>query len=62
MEGAIEIVSKENDLIAPFFISIIIVVNVYELLLILLDFISGITDSYALSLYRNIKGISLPGD
>lgn len=32
----------------------------YESLLLLLDFISGITDSYALSLYRNIKGISLP--
>jgi len=34
--------------------------TLYETLLILLDFISGITDSYALSLYRNIKGISLP--
>jgi dGTPase len=36
--------------------------DAYDLLLILLDFISGMTDSYALSLYRNIKGISLPSD
>jgi dGTPase len=36
--------------------------DVYELLLVLLDFVSGITDSYALSLFRNIKGISLPSD
>jgi dGTPase len=36
-------------------------VNVYEAMLILLDFISGMTDSYALSLYRNIKGISFSG-
>jgi len=34
--------------------------SLYEVLLVLLDFISGMTDSYALSLYRNIKGISLP--
>lgn len=34
--------------------------DVYEALLVLLDFISGMTDSHALSLYRNIKGISLP--
>jgi len=36
--------------------------EIYHLLLVLLDFISGMTDSYALSLYRNIKGISLPTD
>ena len=35
--------------------------NLYEALLCLMDFISGMTDSYALSLYRTIKGISLPG-
>ena len=35
--------------------------NLYKSLLSLLDFISGITDSYALSLYRNIKGISFSG-
>lgn len=35
--------------------------NLYESLLALLDFISGLTDSHALSIYRNIKGISLPG-
>jgi len=35
--------------------------SLYESLLILLDYISGLTDSHALSIYRNIKGISLPG-
>ncbi len=35
--------------------------RLYESLLVLLDFISGMTDSHALSIYRNIKGISLPG-
>lgn len=35
--------------------------DLYENLLKLLDFISGLTDSRALALYRNIKGISLPG-
>ena len=35
--------------------------NLYESLLVLLDFISGLTDSHALSIFRNIKGISLPG-
>ncbi len=34
--------------------------DLYRTLLILLDFISGMTDSNALSLYRNIRGISLP--
>lgn len=33
----------------------------YPLLRTLLDFISGMTDKYALSLYRRVKGISLPG-
>lgn len=35
--------------------------SMYESLLILLDYISGMTDSQALSIYRNIKGITLPG-
>jgi dGTPase len=35
--------------------------SLYEALLILLDFISGMTDSHALTLYRNIKGISIQG-
>jgi dGTPase len=35
--------------------------QMYESLLILLDFISGMTDSHALSIYRNIKGISFSG-
>ncbi|MDN3668938.1 dNTP triphosphohydrolase [Echinicola jeungdonensis] len=33
----------------------------YTLLRNLIDFISGMTDKYALSLYRKVKGISLPG-
>ncbi len=35
--------------------------NVYNRLLKVIDFVSGMTDSYAVSLYRKIKGISLPG-
>ena len=35
--------------------------SLYESLQVLLDFISGLTDSHALLIYRNIKGISLPG-
>jgi dGTPase len=33
----------------------------YELLRCLMDFISGMTDKYALSLYRRVKGITIPG-
>ncbi len=36
-------------------------VNPYTLLRVLVDFISGMTDKYALSLYRRVKGISIPG-
>jgi dGTPase len=36
-------------------------VNPYPLLRALVDFISGMTDKSALSLYRRVKGISLPG-
>jgi dGTPase len=35
--------------------------NSYGSMLVLLDFISGLTDSRALRLYRNIRGIALPG-
>ena len=35
--------------------------DIYNRLLRILDFISGMTDSFAVSLFRNIKGISLPG-
>ena len=35
--------------------------NLYNRLLTTLDFISGMTDSFAVSLFRKIKGISLPG-
>lgn len=35
--------------------------NPYPLLRELIDFISGMTDKYALSLYRKVKGIALPG-
>lgn len=33
----------------------------YERLMRLLDFISGMTDSYAVGLYKRVKGIALPG-
>jgi len=35
--------------------------EIYERLLLIIDFISGMTDSFAVSLFRKIKGISLPG-
>ncbi|MEX2593991.1 MAG: dNTP triphosphohydrolase [Anditalea sp.] len=35
--------------------------NPYPLLRALIDFVSGMTDKYALSLYRRVKGIALPG-
>jgi dGTPase len=35
--------------------------DLYLRLLNVIDFVSGMTDSYAVSLYRRIKGISLPG-
>ncbi|RKQ50825.1 dGTPase [Roseivirga pacifica] len=33
----------------------------YETMRVLLDFVSGLTDSYAVNLYRKINGTSLPG-
>lgn len=33
----------------------------YEKVMSVLDFVSGMTDNYALELYRNLSGISLPG-
>ena len=35
--------------------------SVYALLRVVLDFVSGLTDGHALSLYRNLTGISMPG-
>ena len=35
--------------------------NYIKDLLRVIDFISGMTDSYAVSIFRKIKGISLPG-
>ena len=35
--------------------------DLYLRLLRIIDFVSGMTDSFAVSLYRKIKGISLPG-
>ena len=35
--------------------------NLYSRLLQLTDFVSGMTDSYAVSLYKKVTGISLPG-
>ena len=34
--------------------------SLYDLMMATIDFISGMTDSHAISLYRKIKGISLP--
>ncbi len=33
----------------------------YEKVMSILDFVSGMTDNYALELYRNLRGISVPG-
>ena len=33
----------------------------YQRLMPMLDFVSGMTDSYAVALYRRVKGIALPG-
>ena len=33
----------------------------YLRLLLLTDFVSGMTDSYAVTLYKKVTGISLPG-
>ncbi len=35
--------------------------SAYERLMRLLDFVSGMTDSYAVGLYKRVKGIALPG-
>ncbi len=35
--------------------------DAYQRLLKMLDFVSGMTDSYAVSLYKKVRGISLPG-
>ena len=35
--------------------------DLYQRLLRIIDFVSGMTDSFAVSLFRKIKGISLPG-
>ena len=35
--------------------------SAYVRLMNILDYISGMTDSYAVSLFKKIKGISLPG-
>jgi dGTPase len=36
-------------------------VHPYQRLLRVTDFVSGMTDSYAVSLYKKVTGISLPG-
>jgi dGTPase len=35
--------------------------SLYEISLLCVDYISGMTDRYAINLYRKLKGISLPG-
>ena len=44
-------VSSQYDIKAPLF---------YDRILAVLDYVSGMTDVYALELYRKIKGINLP--
>ena len=34
--------------------------SVYQVLMCCVDFVSGLTDRHAISLFRKIKGISLP--
>ena len=36
-------------------------IDVYDRLQMIIDFVSGMTDSFAVSLFRKLKGISLPG-
>ena len=36
-------------------------VGVYEMLMIIMDFISSLTDSHAIKLYKTIYGFALPG-
>jgi len=35
--------------------------TIYEKVQAVVDFVSGMTDLYALDLYRKIKGINIPG-
>ena len=44
-------VSTQYDILAP---------TLYERIMAVLDYISGMTDVYALDLYRKINGMSLP--
>ena len=44
-------VSTQYDILAP---------TLYERIMALLDYISGMTDVFALDLYRKINGMSLP--
>ena len=34
--------------------------SAYEKIMCILDYVSGMTDNYALELYRNLRGISVP--
>ncbi|MNI60208.1 deoxyguanosinetriphosphate triphosphohydrolase-like protein [compost metagenome] len=36
--------------------------DIYSIIQSVLDFVSGMTDLYAVDLYRNIKGISFPSE
>ena len=46
-----EVVSRQYQIRAP---------RLYERLMAVLDYISGMTDVYALDLYRKINGMSFP--
>jgi dGTPase len=60
-EGKISSKNKSVFALLPKRISDEIPGDLYMRLLRIIDFVSGMTDSFAVSLFRKIKGISLPG-
>jgi dGTPase len=60
-EGKISSKNKSVFALLPKRISDEIHGDLYMRLLRIIDFVSGMTDSFAVSLFRKIKGISLPG-
>ena len=60
-EGKISSKNKSVFALLPNRISEDIPDDLYLRLLRIIDFVSGMTDSFAVSLFRKIKGISLPG-
>jgi dGTPase len=60
-EGKISSKNRSVFALLPNRISEDIPDDLYLRLLRIIDFVSGMTDSFAVSLFRKIKGISLPG-